>query len=53
MDEKVKIGLVEWGWHATHSIYPSFKLIDDTELVVICDLREGGFKNCRGNPGKC
>ena len=40
MDEKVKIGFVGCGGHATRSIYPSLKLIDDAELVAICDLRE-------------
>jgi len=38
--EKVKIGFVGCGAHATSSLYPAIHLIPEIDLVAVCDLKE-------------
>lgn len=38
--QQVRVGFVGCGGHSTSALYPNFRLIDQLELVAVCDLQE-------------
>lgn len=44
MKEKVRLGMIGAGTHATNALFPSLNFLDNVERIAVCDLQENVAK---------